>query len=166
MEFILPGRGTGRLEGRIALEEVLSASPSGMSIGAVRPARTSTVRAGHAARENVVIVDSPIQCLPGRDDMTLFDHSDTAGNCPVVGGATVWARRRRGSSRRRAEVVVMDAARSASRRENASIDLAERGSIDHRRQECGGRVDALFSCAGARMVRPASRGSTSSVTAT
>jgi aldehyde dehydrogenase (NAD+) len=48
-----------------------------------------------------------------------------------------------------AEVVVMDRAKVELKGVRAlSLDLSDKGSIDRALTECGGRVDALFSCAG------------------
>jgi aldehyde dehydrogenase (NAD+) len=83
--------------------------------------------------------------------MSLFDAFSYRGKrTVVVGGATgmgaAVAELVRDAG---AEVVVMDRARIHLTGVRAvSIDLADKGSIDRALAECGGRVDALFSCAG------------------
>jgi aldehyde dehydrogenase (NAD+) len=83
--------------------------------------------------------------------MSLFDaFSYRNKRAVVVGGATgmgaAVAELVRDAG---AEVVVMDRAAVSLKGVRAiSIDLADKGSIDRTLAECGGRVDALFSCAG------------------
>ena len=83
--------------------------------------------------------------------MSKFDKFDYRGKrAVVVGGATgmgaAVAELVRDAG---AEVVVMDRAAVSLKGVRAiSIDLADKGSIDRTLAECGGRVDALFSCAG------------------
>jgi aldehyde dehydrogenase (NAD+) len=83
--------------------------------------------------------------------MSLFDtFSYRNKRAVVVGGATgmgaAVAELVRDAG---AEVVVMDRARVTLKGVRAiSIDLADKGSIDKTLAECGGQVDALFSCAG------------------
>src|SRR3974390_2170973 len=84
-------------------------------------------------------------------NMSLFDaFSYRNKRAVVVGGATgmgaAVAELVRDAG---AEVVVMDRARVTLKGVRAiSIDLADKGSIDKTLAECGGQVDALFSCAG------------------
>ncbi len=68
----------------------------------------------------------------------------------VVGGATgIGAAAAQLALDAGAEVVVMDYAKVAMPGVRAiHVNLAERDSIDKAVDECGGRVDALFSCAG------------------
>src|SRR5579863_101342 len=83
--------------------------------------------------------------------MSLFDaFSYRNKKAVVVGGATgmgaAVAELVRDAG---AEVIVMDRARVNLKGVRAiSIDLSDKGSIDRALAECGGRVDALFSCAG------------------
>ena len=83
--------------------------------------------------------------------MTLFDaFSYRNKRAVVVGGATgmgaAVAELVRDAG---AEVVVMDRAKVTVKGVRAiAIDLADKGSIDKTLVECGGKVDALFSCAG------------------
>ena len=83
--------------------------------------------------------------------MSLFDtFSYRSKRALVVGGATgmgaAVAELVRDAG---AEVVVMDRAKVSLKGARAiSIDLADKASIDTALRECGGRVDALFSCAG------------------
>jgi aldehyde dehydrogenase (NAD+) len=83
--------------------------------------------------------------------MSLFDaFSYRSKRALVVGGATgmgaAVAELVRDAG---AEVVVMDRAKVNLKGLRAiSIDLADKRSIDKALSECGGRVDALFSCAG------------------
>jgi NAD(P)-dependent dehydrogenase (short-subunit alcohol dehydrogenase family) len=83
--------------------------------------------------------------------MTLFDAFRYDGKrVVVVGGATgMGAATAEVALDAGAEVVVMDyAAVTASRVTAIHVNLAERASIDAAVDECGGRVDALFACAG------------------
>jgi NAD(P)-dependent dehydrogenase (short-subunit alcohol dehydrogenase family) len=84
--------------------------------------------------------------------MSMFDLFRYDGKrCVVVGAATGM-----GNATARllvdagAEVVAMDYAPMdiAGVASTISVNLADRGSIDAAVDECGGRVDALFSCAG------------------
>jgi aldehyde dehydrogenase (NAD+) len=83
--------------------------------------------------------------------MSLFDSfSYRNKRAVVVGGATgmgaAVAELVRDAG---AEVVVMDRAKVGLKGVRAiTIDLADKASIDATLKECGGRVDALFSCAG------------------
>jgi aldehyde dehydrogenase (NAD+) len=83
--------------------------------------------------------------------MSLFDPFGFRGKrALVVGGATgMGAAVAEVVRDAGAEVVVMDRSKiSLSGVKTISLDLAEKGSIDRALAECGGRVDALFSCAG------------------
>jgi aldehyde dehydrogenase (NAD+) len=83
--------------------------------------------------------------------MSLFDAFSYRGKrALVVGGATgMGAAVAEAVRDAGAEVVVMDRSKiSLSGVRAISIDLAEKASIDKALAECGGRVDALFSCAG------------------
>lgn len=83
--------------------------------------------------------------------MTLFDAFRYNGKrALVVGGATgMGAAVARLALDAGAEVVVMDVADSSlDGAKFIRVNLAERDSIDAAVDECGGPVDALFSCAG------------------
>ena len=83
--------------------------------------------------------------------MTLFDAFRYDGKrVVVVGGATgMGAATAEVALDAGAEVVVMDyAAVTAPRVTAIHVNLADRASIDAGVDECGGRVDALFACAG------------------
>ncbi|HKP60690.1 MAG TPA: aldehyde dehydrogenase family protein [Polyangiales bacterium] len=83
--------------------------------------------------------------------MSLFDPFGYRGKrALVVGGATgMGAGVAEVVRDAGAEVVVMDRAKiTLTGVKTISLDLAEKGSIDTALKECGGRVDALFSCAG------------------
>jgi aldehyde dehydrogenase (NAD+) len=83
--------------------------------------------------------------------MSLFDPFGYRGKrVLVVGGATgMGAAVAEVVRDAGAEVVVMDRSKvTLTGVKTISIDLAEKGSIDVALTECGGRVDALFSCAG------------------
>src|SRR5262245_37356928 len=83
--------------------------------------------------------------------MSLFDpFGDRGKRALVVGGATgMGAAVAEVVRDAGAEVVVMDRSKiSLTGVKTISVDLAEKGSIDRALSECGGRVDALFSCAG------------------
>jgi NAD(P)-dependent dehydrogenase (short-subunit alcohol dehydrogenase family) len=84
-------------------------------------------------------------------DMTLFDAFRYDGKrAVVVGGATgMGAATAELLQSAGAEVVVMDFAEiSLPGAKAIHLNLAERDSIDAAVDECGGPVDALFSCAG------------------
>ncbi|HMJ51319.1 MAG TPA: aldehyde dehydrogenase family protein [Polyangiaceae bacterium] len=83
--------------------------------------------------------------------MSLFDPFGYRGKrALVVGGATgMGAAAAEVVRDAGAEVVVMDRQKITLKGVTTiSIDLAERGSIDAALKECGGKVNALFSCAG------------------
>jgi aldehyde dehydrogenase (NAD+) len=83
--------------------------------------------------------------------MSLFDPFGYRGKrALVVGGATgMGAGVAEVVRDAGAEVVVMDRSKiSLKGVKTLAIDLAEKGSIDAALKECGGKVDALFSCAG------------------
>ena len=83
--------------------------------------------------------------------MTLFDAYRYEGKrAVVVGGATgIGAATARLAQDAGAEVVVMDIAESTlAGARTIHVNLAEAASIDAAVSECGGPVDALFSCAG------------------
>jgi aldehyde dehydrogenase (NAD+) len=83
--------------------------------------------------------------------MSLFDAFGYRGKrALVVGGATgMGAAVAEAVRDAGAEVVVMDRSQISTKGVQAiTLDLAEKGSIDKALAECGGRVDALFSCAG------------------
>jgi NAD(P)-dependent dehydrogenase (short-subunit alcohol dehydrogenase family) len=83
--------------------------------------------------------------------MSLFDAFRYDGKrVVVVGGATgMGAATAEVALDAGAEVVVMDhAAVTAPRVSAIHVNLADRASIDAAVDECGGRVDALFACAG------------------
>ena len=83
--------------------------------------------------------------------MSLFDAFSYRGKrALVVGGATgMGAGVAQVVRDAGAEVVVMDRASVTLPGVRAiSLDLADKGSIDAALKECGGKVDALFSCAG------------------
>ena len=83
--------------------------------------------------------------------MTLFDAFRYDGKrVVVVGGATgMGAAAAQLAQDAGAEVVVMDFAPVTLANAKAiHVNLAERASIDAAIEECGGPVDALFSCAG------------------
>jgi NAD(P)-dependent dehydrogenase (short-subunit alcohol dehydrogenase family) len=83
--------------------------------------------------------------------MTIFDAFRYDGKrVLVVGGATGMGAAAAELARDAgAEVVVMDVADITLTGVKAiHVDLVERASIDAALEECGGRVDALFACAG------------------
>ena len=83
--------------------------------------------------------------------MTIFDAFRYDGKrVLVVGGATGMGAAAAELARDAgAEVVVADVAPITLAGVKAvHVDLADRASIDAAVDECGGRVDALFSCAG------------------
>ncbi|HMI89818.1 MAG TPA: aldehyde dehydrogenase family protein, partial [Polyangiales bacterium] len=83
--------------------------------------------------------------------MSLFDPFGYRGKrALVVGGATgMGAAVAEVVRDAGAEVVVMDRNKvSLTGVKTIAVDLADKGSIDVAVAECGGRVDALFSCAG------------------
>ena len=83
--------------------------------------------------------------------MSLFDAFRYDGKrVVVVGGATgIGAAAAELAQDAGAEVVVMDFAEvSLSNVQKIGLNLADRASIDAAVDECGGPVDALFSCAG------------------
>jgi NAD(P)-dependent dehydrogenase (short-subunit alcohol dehydrogenase family) len=83
--------------------------------------------------------------------MTIFDAFRYDGKrVLVVGGATgMGAAAAELALSAGAEVVVMDVAEiTLAGVEAIHVDLADRASIDAAIEQCGGRVDALFSCAG------------------
>lgn len=83
--------------------------------------------------------------------MSLFDPFGYRGKrALVVGGATgMGAAAAEVVRDAGAEVIVMDRSKvTLSGVKTISVDLAEKGSIDVALKECGGKVDALFSCAG------------------
>src|SRR4051812_34259945 len=83
--------------------------------------------------------------------MSLFDPFGYRGKrALVVGGATgMGAAVAEVVRDAGAEVVVMDRSKiTLTGVKTMSIDLADKLSIDAAVAECGGRVDALFSCAG------------------
>jgi NAD(P)-dependent dehydrogenase (short-subunit alcohol dehydrogenase family) len=83
--------------------------------------------------------------------MTIFDAFRYDGKrVLVVGGATgMGAATAELALNAGAEVVVMDIAEiTLSGAKAIHVDLADRASIDAAVDECGGRVDALFCCAG------------------
>src|SRR5262245_53189053 len=82
---------------------------------------------------------------------SLFDSFSYKGKrALVVGGATgMGAAVAEVVRDAGAEVVVMDRAKiTLSGVKTIGLDLADKGSIDRALSECGGRIDALFSCAG------------------
>src|SRR5262249_3127062 len=99
-------------------------------------------RVGASRREGTLI---------RRHEMSELDRFDYRGKrALVVGGATgMGAAVAEMVLELGAEVVVMDRAKITLAGARAlSLDLAEKESIDRALTECGGRVDALFSCAG------------------
>ena len=83
--------------------------------------------------------------------MSLFDAFGYAGKrALVVGGATgMGAAVAEAVRDAGAEVVVMDRSKITLRGvKTIAVDLAEKASIDRALAECGGKIDALFSCAG------------------
>jgi NAD(P)-dependent dehydrogenase (short-subunit alcohol dehydrogenase family) len=83
--------------------------------------------------------------------MSLFDAFGYAGKrAVVVGGATgMGAAAAAVLKDAGADVVVMDRAKvEQTGVQEISVDLADRDSIDAAVDQCGGHVDALFSCAG------------------
>jgi aldehyde dehydrogenase (NAD+) len=83
--------------------------------------------------------------------MTMFDAFSFRGKrALVVGGATgMGAGVAEVVRDAGADVVVMDRSKiTLTGVKTMSIDLAEKASIDAAVKECGGRIDALFSCAG------------------
>ena len=81
----------------------------------------------------------------------------------VVGGATgMGAAAARQVASLGAAVVVMDHV-PVEGFESIVVDLRDKGQIDTAITQCGGKVDALFSCAGVADGTPASKRSTSLV---
>ncbi len=156
------GAALARLEGRVALDEILKRFPD-WSIDYDRSERshTSTVRGWDkltvvltTRRPPHLAITPPVHVTSHSrsSTMSLFDLFRYDGKRVVVVGAATGM----GNAAARllvdagAEVVAMDfAPMDIDGIAGAiTVNLADKASIDAAVDECGGRVDALFSCAG------------------